>query len=53
MFYNLKQLKPTMQKKISNFELKTKFFMQILDCWAEYFNPKRAAFLRKFNPYLK
>ena len=42
-----------MQPRNNNFELKRKFFMQILDCWAEYYNPQRASYIRKFNPYLK
>ena len=39
--------------KNNDFLLNRKFFMQILDCWAEYYNPQRAAYLRKINPYLK
>lgn len=41
------------QKKLTNFELQRKFFNQIVDCFADFYNPARAAFLRKFNPYLK
>ena len=40
------------QKKLSDFELKRKFFNQLVDCFAELYNPARAFYLRKFNPFL-
>ena len=40
-------------KKFSDFELKRKFFNQIVDCFADFYNPARASYLRQFNPYLK
>lgn len=42
----------TLQKN-NDFALKRRFFMQILDCFIEYYNPRRAAFFRSHNPYLK
>lgn len=41
------------QKRFNKFELNRKFFNQIVDCFADFYNPARAAYLRKFNPYLK
>lgn len=42
-----------MQQKDSDFTIQRRFFMQILDCFIDYYNPRRGEIFRKFNPYLK
>lgn len=42
-----------MQQKNNDFALKRRFFMQILDCFIDFYNPLRGEIFRKYNPYLK